>query len=90
VLQAHLPEVLVNNAAYYGVVSKGIHELQEQECLDIFPVIQKGIEAILDEILEKRERDRRAKDFSSALGKATSALGKKEEPGADAKPPASS
>ncbi len=32
----YLPEMLVNNTILYGVISKGIHELSEEECLEYF------------------------------------------------------
>lgn len=55
-LAAELPDFLVENKALYGVLSKGIHELSEQECLDYFPTVKLGIELILDEKLETKKR----------------------------------
>jgi len=46
---AHLlPDFLVENRLMYGILSKGIHELSESECLTAFPVVKIGIEIILD------------------------------------------
>lgn len=50
-LSHHLPEFLVETKAIYGILSKGIHELSEQECLAAFPVVKAGIELILEEKL---------------------------------------
>lgn len=40
---------MVTNAILYNIVSKGIHELKEDECRKIFPILQSGIELILEE-----------------------------------------
>ncbi len=47
-LSAFLPPFLVANKSMYGILSKGIHELSEDECLAAFPVVKIGIEIILD------------------------------------------
>ena len=53
-LKEYLPEFLVHNSSIYGILSKGIHELEEKECLSLFPVIKSGIEHILDWILRTK------------------------------------
>ena len=35
-LQGYLPEILIKNTTIYGILSKGIHELSEEECESIF------------------------------------------------------
>ncbi|MGE7954793.1 hypothetical protein [Lysinibacillus xylanilyticus] len=55
-LQNKLPEVLIENRAVYGIMSKGIHELSEDECLALFPDVKLGIELILDEKLYEQEK----------------------------------
>lgn len=55
-LANYLPSPLVNDYQLYGILSKGIHELTEQDCLDYFPVVKMGIELILDDILENLEK----------------------------------
>lgn len=47
-LEQLLPKFLVDNRLMYGILSKGIHELTEAECLVAFPVVKLGIEIILD------------------------------------------
>ncbi|MBV6640009.1 MAG: hypothetical protein KI791_04805 [Cyclobacteriaceae bacterium] len=49
-LKDHLPEYLVENKDIYGILSKGIHELDENFCKEVFPVIQDGLEFILEEM----------------------------------------
>ncbi len=67
-LQNHLPEFLVKNRAMYAVLSKGIHELTEDECLTYFETVRLGIEEILEEKLEKLNKETRAKEAESKLG----------------------
>ncbi|MED4779354.1 hypothetical protein [Brevibacillus choshinensis] len=62
-----LPEFLVRNSALYGILSKGIHELSEDECLRYFPVVQTGIELILDEKLERMEKENKTKRISEEI-----------------------
>ncbi|WP_305822590.1 hypothetical protein [Massilia brevitalea] len=55
-LRRHLPDFLVENRVMYGILSKGIHELSEKECLAAFPAVKVGIEIILDAKIEDMER----------------------------------
>lgn len=69
-LKEHLPEVLISNKSLYGVLSKGIHELSEDECLEKFSIVREIIELILDEFefaRSKAERINQTKDRLSAL-----------------------
>ncbi|MEL7249910.1 MAG: short-chain dehydrogenase [Bacteroidota bacterium] len=65
-LRSFLPPFLVEHRSMYGILSKGVHELSEQDCLEAFPAVQMGIELILDQKLEalkrkdKEEKARRA------------------------------
>jgi len=63
VLKSHLPSVLVTNRNIYSIVSKGIHELSEDECRSMFPFIKVGIELMLDDLLAQRERAEKEKVF---------------------------
>lgn len=73
-LSGHLPPFLVENHQLYGILSKGVHELSEQECLDAFPVVKVGIELILDEHIVEKQR----KDKIEATRKALAALSSKK------------
>lgn len=55
-LAEYLPKSLVNNHVFYGIISKGIHELSEEDCLEFFPVMQSFIMMILRQ-WEKIRRD---------------------------------
>ena len=66
-LKEQLPGFLVENRAMYGVLSKGIHELTEEECLNAFPVVKVGIEIILDAKLRRLEEQRKIEEARKAL-----------------------
>ena len=60
-LEDYLPAFLVQNRRLYGILSKGVHELSEAECIKAFPTVKGGLELILDErlaakILEEKQR----------------------------------
>jgi len=59
ILKAELPPFLVEHHSLYSILSKGIHELSEKECLDSFPIVRAGIELILDQkVAAKQQADK--------------------------------
>jgi len=76
VLKSELPDFLVANKSMYSILSKGIHELSENECLEGFRIMKNGIEFILDEKLEN-ERRKRKKDKEKETEKDINELNKK-------------
>ncbi|HEX2960934.1 MAG TPA: hypothetical protein VHO43_04035 [Ignavibacteriales bacterium] len=66
-LKDELPQFLVKNHSIYSILSKGIHELSEEECLKYFIPIKNGIELILDENLEKQEKVRKIKETENKI-----------------------
>lgn len=64
-----LPKFLVENKKIYSILSKGIHELEEEECKEYFPILRMSIEIILDEEIEKNEREKKNKLISSQINK---------------------
>lgn len=68
-LKDYLPEIIVENKIIYGVVSKGIHELSEDECKKYFNTIKTGIELILDEKIAKRKAEEKKRLFTAELSK---------------------
>jgi hypothetical protein len=51
----------------YGILSKGLHELSEDECKTYFPVLRTAIEIILDEKIALKERDAKLTANRSAI-----------------------
>jgi hypothetical protein len=76
-LREHLPEFLVENAAIYGILSKGLHELEEKQCLEAFATVRVAIEVILDERLAADERNRKITTASRSINDLNSALTRK-------------
>lgn len=46
----------------YSILSKGVHEYCEEECLILYPSVKFVIERILDQELEKKANERKAKE----------------------------
>ena len=69
-LESHLSDILVKNTTIYGILSKGIHELSEEECRKYFPVVKECIY----QILGMWESERRKQADEVALNKALSAI----------------
>lgn len=63
----HLPEFLVENKKIYSILSKGIHQLEEKECNDLFPILKTSIEIILDEKIERQKRELKNKQIAQQL-----------------------
>lgn len=64
-----LPSFLVENTKIYSILSKGIHELEEEECKSYFPILRTAIEIVLDEEIEKNEKAKKNKLISDQLNK---------------------
>lgn len=73
-LKDYLPDVFVNNATIYGIISKGIHELSEEECLQYFPVLKECIFIILEKWEEERMKEEAGKRLTASISKITSNL----------------
>lgn len=73
-LKSHLPEFLSENSSIYSILSKGIHALSEEECLQYFDAVKMGIEMILDEKLEQEARRKKAEIAKQALSSIHSKL----------------
>lgn len=63
-IKEHLPDLLVENRNIYSILSKGIHELSEGDCLEMFPKLELGIEIILDWKLAEKEKLEKESRFS--------------------------
>lgn len=66
-LEHKLPRILVETPELYGILSKGIHELSEEQCLEFFPVTKYAIELILDEKLVMLEKENKMKELKTSL-----------------------
>jgi hypothetical protein len=66
-LKEFLPAFLVENRVLYKILSSGVHELSEQDCLKAFPAVKLGIELILDDELERHKREKKIEEAKKAL-----------------------
>lgn len=83
-LANHLPEFLVENRSMYKILSQGIHELTENECLAAFPVVKMGIELVLDEKLVAAAKQRKLEQATKAIHGLVSRAGAEAQSGTDA------
>jgi hypothetical protein len=77
ILAPHLPSALVEFGMIYGILSKGVHSLTEDECLKYFEPVRKSIELILEEKiieLQEMEKQRIARETKSILSQIKSTL----------------
>ncbi len=51
----------------YEILSKGIHEYEEEECYELYPVLEYIITSILDIEIEKKERKRKMDQIKKQL-----------------------
>jgi len=79
-LGSHVPSFLRENEGIHAILSKGVHELTEQQCLLHFPVLRSAIDLILEERLAVIESESKRKEISRALGEIRGRLGKEVEP----------
>lgn len=71
-LKNYLPSQLIEMKAIYGILSKGVHELSENECLAYFPALKLSIILILDQRIEeeiKRKKDVETKKAIADIAK---------------------
>jgi hypothetical protein len=61
ILKDYLPTFLVENRKLYSILSLGVHELNEQDCLDYYDTVRVGIEVVLDEKLETLKKEAKTK-----------------------------
>lgn len=73
-LKNNLPKSLVKNTMIYSILSKGIHELSEEDCLNYFNTLKEGIEIILDEKLEELKKEAKIKGTEKSLSEIKSKL----------------
>lgn len=73
-LANRLPRYVVENKAVYHIMSKGVHELDEAECLEYFPVVRVALELMLDEKVEALAREQKVASTRASLDRIISTL----------------
>lgn len=71
-----LPPFLVENRVTYGILSRGIHELDEEQCKRFFPVVRGAIILILQQDLESKKRKIAEETLRKGIAAISSEAGK--------------
>ena len=66
-LKGHIPTFLYEHRELYSILSKGIHELSEKDCLAVFEPIKLSLKIILDEDKKKQEELELHRQASAAI-----------------------
>ena len=75
-LKDYLPDMITSNPAIYSIVSKGIHQLTEEDCIKYFPVLQDSILIILNQWAQKRKEQETIKKLEASISSISSELSK--------------
>lgn len=73
-VSGNLPAFISENKEIYGMLSKGIHELSEEDCKKYFSVMLESIELILEQHEEIRMKKVREAKLKSEISKITSGV----------------
>lgn len=73
-----LPAAMVEHSSAYGVLSLGIHELDEKTCSGYFPVIREAILMILEQDLRAKEQAKAAARLKAQMGQIMGDLSEKK------------
>ena len=78
-LQNYLPEGVreMNAHTIYSALSKGIHELEEEECGEYFEILKLSIELILEERMKQKEKEAKKNRVNRALEAMTKKVSEK-------------
>jgi hypothetical protein len=66
-LSAHLPLAVVKYKEAYGILSRGLHELTEEDCKKYFPIVRAAIIAMLEQRYEAEEKAKAEADLDRAM-----------------------
>ena len=66
-LKDYLPKFMVENKRVYSILSVGIHELSEDQCLSAFDLMKQSIILILDDHKRAKEEAASRKAFGTAI-----------------------
>ncbi|WP_350343875.1 hypothetical protein PRVXT_000234 [Proteinivorax tanatarense] len=78
-LKGYLPKEFDNLKQVYGILSSGIHNLEEDSCKGYYPVLKTAIDLILLEQKESMEKEKLKNKNKSAINKITPEVGEKAD-----------
>lgn len=77
-LKDYLPDMITSNAVIYNIVSKGIHELSEDECKQYFPVMKESIFLILKKWAQRKKEIEAERSLTKAINDINSEIAQKD------------
>jgi hypothetical protein len=75
-LKNFLPDFIIQHPDLYSILSLGIHELTEEQCISNFEALKSGILVIAEEKLHETQRAKRHKEASQAIVNASNKMKK--------------
>lgn len=75
-LKNYLPDMISSNATIYSIVSKGIHELSEEDCKRYFPILRDSILLILKKWAQRRNEAEAEELLNKSINAINSELSK--------------
>lgn len=73
-LKSGLPSFIVEHPQLYGILSLGVHELTEGDCLKNFEALKSAILVIAEERMHEIQREARYKEASQAIVSASQTI----------------
>lgn len=73
-IEDYLPSALVKHREIYGILSTGIHELDEETCLDYYPPLRQAIILILEQDYQIKEKQKAAEALEKSFDAITKGL----------------
>jgi len=73
-LKSFLPSQLVEMKGLYKILSKGVHELSEDQCLLYFPALKLSIDLILEQKIEQGLKEKRDKEVKAKIAEINESL----------------
>lgn len=68
-VRAYLPQFMVDHPHLYSILSKGVHELTEEECGEAMPTLRQSIELMLQDKVDAIRREKRRQSASAMLAR---------------------
>lgn len=66
-LREYLPQFMVEHPHLYGILSKAVHELTEEECGEAMPVLRQAIELMIQDKVDAIRKEKRRAAASTLL-----------------------
>lgn len=71
-LKNYLPSFMTGNKHIYNILSEGIHQVEENECNNMYPVLKSAIELILEERYQIKQKNKKLEEVSKKLNEINS------------------